>query len=392
MTSRNLLIALAAAAALAVAFDSHRAAAAGRPNPPADPAPAATAAADPVVQIALLLDTSGSMDGLIAQAKTQLWKVVNEFARARYNGKAPRVEVALYEYGNQGLSAQSGFIRQVAPLTTDLDRISEQLFALRTNGGDEYCGQVIQVATRELQWSSAKGALKMIFIAGNEPFTQGPVAPDGAVKAAIAKGIVVNTVFCGGEQEGVRTGWKLGALLADGRYSFIDSNRAVTAVNAPQDAEIARLGAELNATYLAYGGDGRAKAARQRAQDRNAESAGMGAGVQRAMAKASANYKNDDWDLVDASKSGKVAVGSMEKAALPEEMRGMTEEQRTEHVAKMAARRDALRSQIQKLEAERRAYVAAEESKRAKEGPAGIDRAMLESVHAQAAKAAYTFE
>ncbi|MGC4120375.1 MAG: VWA domain-containing protein [Myxococcales bacterium] len=387
MTSRNLLIALAVAAALAVAFDSHHASAAGRPNPPA------ATATDPVVQIALLLDTSSSMDGLIAQAKTQLWKVVNEFARARYNGKAPRVEVALYEYGNQGLSSQSGWIRQVAPLTTDLDRISEQLFALRTNGGDEYCGQVIQVATRELQWSDAKGALKMIFIAGNEPFTQGPVAPDGAVKAAIAKGIVVNTVFCGGEREGISTGWKQGALLADGRYSFIDSNQVVAAVTAPQDAEIAKLGAELNATYLAYGGDGKAKAMRQQAQDKNAESAGMGAGVQRAMAKASANYKNDDWDLVDAAKAGKVAVGTVSADALPEEMRGMNEEQRKEHVAKMATKRTELQAKIQKLEAERRTYVAAEETKRAKAAaPASIDRAMLESVHAQAAKADYAFE
>lgn len=383
MTSRNFLLVLAAAALLAVAFDSHKASAAGRPNPPA------AGQADPVVQIALLLDTSGSMDGLIAQAKTQLWKVVNEFARARYNGKAPRVEVALYEYGNQGLSAQSGWIRQVAPLTTDLDRISEQLFALRTNGGDEYCGQVIQVASRELQWSDAKGALKMIFIAGNEPFTQGPVAPDGAVKAAIAKGIVVNTVFCGGEQEGVQTGWKQGALLADGRYSFIDSNRAVAAVTAPQDAEIAKLGAELNATYIAYGGEGKAKAMRQQAQDSNAASAGQGAGVQRAMAKASANYRNDDWDLVDAAKAGK----KVEKEALPAEMQAMNDAEQKEHIAKMATKRTELQAKIQKLEADRRTYVAAEESKRAKAaGPASIDKAMLESVHAQAAKADYVFE
>ena len=387
MTSRNLLFALAAATLLALAFDAHQASAAGRPNPPAD------GQADPVVQIALLLDTSGSMDGLIAQAKTQLWKVVNEFARARYQGKAPRVEVALYEYGNQGLSSQSGWIRQVAPLTTDLDRISEQLFGLRTNGGDEYCGQVISVATRELAWSQAKGALKMIFVAGNEPFTQGPVAPDGAVKAAIAKGIVVNTVFCGGEQQGIQTGWKQGALLADGRYSFIDSNQVVAAVTAPQDAEIAKLGAELNATYVAYGTEGRAKAERQQMQDRNAASAGMGAPVQRAMAKASANYKNDDWDLVDASKSGKVAVEKVSEEALPAEMRGMTEAQRKDHLTKMAATREELRSKIQKLESERRSYVAAEESKRAKEGgKATLDHAMLETVHAQAARANYAFE
>ena len=162
---------------------------------------------------------------------------------------------------------------------------------------------------------------------------------------------------------------------------------------APQDAEIAKLGAALNATYIAYGGEGKKKAERQVAQDSNAASAGQGAGVQRAMAKASANYKNDDWDLVDASKSGKVAVGAVDKEALPEEMRGMTEDQRKDHVAKMGAKRDELRTQIQKLESERRGYVASEEKKQAaKGGAATLDHAMLETVHAQAAKAAYTFE
>jgi hypothetical protein len=377
---------LAAAVVAALAFESYRAhAAEGRPNPPA-------ASDNPLVQIAILLDTSNSMDGLIAQAKTQLWTVVNEFARARRNGKAPRVEVALYEYGNTRLSKSNGWIRQVAPLTTDLDRISEQLFALRTRGGDEYCGQVIQTATNELAWSDRADALKMIFIAGNEPFNQGPVEPNGAAKAAIKKGIVVNTIFCGNEAEGVSTGWKQGALVADGRFSFIDQGRAVAAVVAPQDAEIARLGAELNATYVAYGVEGKKKAERQQMQDSNASAAGMGAPVQRAMTKASANYKNSDWDLVDASKDGKVALGEVQAAALPDEMRGMNEGERKVYIDKMAQKRAALQVQIQKLEGDRRGYVAAEQGKRAKGSTATLDEAMLKTVHEQAAKASYSFE
>jgi hypothetical protein len=94
----------------------------------------------PVVQLAILLDTSNSMDGLIAQAKTQLWNIVNEFATAKQDGKAPRVQVALYQYGNNGLSKEKGWVQQVLPLTDDLDKLSEQLFALKTNGGKEYCG------------------------------------------------------------------------------------------------------------------------------------------------------------------------------------------------------------------------------------------------------------
>src|SRR5262245_15502901 len=91
------------------------------------------------IQVAILLDTSGSMDGLIDQAKSQLWRIVNELAAARRQGAAARVEIALYEYGKQTVSAEDGFVRRILPFTDDLDRVSEALFALRTNGGEEYC-------------------------------------------------------------------------------------------------------------------------------------------------------------------------------------------------------------------------------------------------------------
>src|SRR5688572_17798159 len=128
------------------------------------------------IMLALLLDTSNSMDGLIDQAKSQLWKIVNELAQAKCgDGAVPDIQIALYEYGNSGLPVTSGYIRQVSPFTTDLDVVSDKLFALRTNGGDEYCGQVIKTSLNELAWSSSSEDLKMIFIAGNEPFNQGHV-------------------------------------------------------------------------------------------------------------------------------------------------------------------------------------------------------------------------
>jgi hypothetical protein len=122
----------------------------------------------PLVQIAVLLDTSGSMQGLIEQAKTQLWKLVNEFITAKQDGKTPVVQVALYEYGKSSLRSEDHWIRQIQPLTRDLDKVSEELFALTTNGGDEYCGAVIQRATLDLAWDANPKVYKAIFIAGNE--------------------------------------------------------------------------------------------------------------------------------------------------------------------------------------------------------------------------------
>ncbi|MFY0529757.1 hypothetical protein ACN28I_43540 [Archangium gephyra] len=47
----------------------------------------------PKVQIALLLDTSSSMDGLIEQTKRQLWTVVNAFQKAQRDGQQARLEL-----------------------------------------------------------------------------------------------------------------------------------------------------------------------------------------------------------------------------------------------------------------------------------------------------------
>src|SRR5882724_6606932 len=146
------------------------------------------------IMLALLLDTSNSMDGLIDQAKSQLWKIVNELAAAKcYDGKKPNIRIALYEYGNDGLPSSEGYIRQVSGLTTDLDLISEKLFSLTTNGGNEFCGAVIKKSLTQLDWSSSRSDLKLIFIAGNEPFTQGTVSYNLACGLAKEKGVVVNT-------------------------------------------------------------------------------------------------------------------------------------------------------------------------------------------------------
>ncbi|MDW8263215.1 MAG: vWA domain-containing protein, partial [Phycisphaerales bacterium] len=147
----------------------------------------------PRVQIAILLDTSNSMDGLIFQARTQLWTIVNEFARCRRDGVRPRLEVALYEYGNNSLSPGEGYVRQVIGFTDDLDHFSEKLWQLTTNGGHEFCGEVIWQAVRGLSWSRDPRAYRAIFIAGNEPFTQGELDYREACAAAVERGIVVNT-------------------------------------------------------------------------------------------------------------------------------------------------------------------------------------------------------
>ena len=351
-----------------------------------------TVARKPLVQIAILLDTSSSMDGLIEQAKGQLWRICNEFIKARQNGVAPEVQVALYEYGKSSLSQGSGWIRRIQPLTTDLDKISEELFALRTNGGDEFCGWVIKQAVSELEWSPRPDVYKVIFIAGNEPFTQGPVNYVESCKAAISKGIIVNTIHCGPEAEGISTKWKDGAVIADGKFLVIDQNRAVVSIEAPQDQEIARLGEELNKTYLAFGAAGRAGAERQKGQDANAAALtpASGAVVQRAVAKASANYQNSTWDLVDAAKEENFDVSKLKTEELPAEMRKMKLTERKAFIEKNTTKRGELQKKIQQLNADRDQYVA--QRRKGTSGVDTLDAAVISAVREQGAKRNLVFK
>jgi len=334
----------------------------------------------PKVQIAILLDNSGSMEGLINQARTEIWKVVNEFATAKQNGVRPRLELALYEYGDGVVRLQS--------FTTELDRVSEKLFGMSVHGGDEYCGQVIQTAVNDLEWSGDPDDLKLIYIAGNEPFTQGPVKPAAAIEAAKHKGITVNPISCGGDD----ATWRAGSVVAGGDYLVIDHNSVVAQVAAPQDAEIARLGQQLNKTYLGYGAQGAASQARQAAEDKKAAAASPSAAITRSVSKGSAQYDNSGWDLVDGTTRGGVKVEKLADDQLPAEMKGMDEQQKKDFVAQKAKERAQIQQKIQELGKQRKAYLAEEAAKAPAPAPATLDAAMVGSARKRAAEKSFSFE
>jgi hypothetical protein len=340
------------------------------------------------IQLAILLDTSGSMEGLIDQAKAQLWKVVNELARARRNGARPALEVALFEYGNDGLAQEDGYIKCVTDLTTDLDLVSERLFALATNGGSEYCGMAIDRAVGRLSWSGAKEALKLVFIAGNEPFTQGPVAYREACRRAAAAGIIVNTVFCGEAAEGVAGSWKDGADRADGRYLSIDQDSREASIATPYDKEIVALGDELNATYVAYGRAGEESKSRQAAQDSNAAAMSAESAVQRSVAKSQAAYVNAGWDLVDAVREKKADLRSLKDDELPAELRALAPAKREQYVKDLGARREAIQKRITDANEKRRLYV--EQAVRQSAEPSTLERAILSAVRDEAVRKGFS--
>ncbi|VAW09953.1 FIG00652135: hypothetical protein [hydrothermal vent metagenome] len=343
-----------------------------------------------VVKIALLLDTSNSMDGLINQAKAQLWDIVNKFTYAKCgNDTRPTLQIALYQYGNDNLSSREGYIQQVLGFSSDLDEISEKLFSLTTNGGEEFCGEVIQTSLKQLDWGKNPDNLKMIFIAGNEPFTQGKLSYRDAVTNAKEKDVIVNTIFCGDYEQGINTEWKKGAILTGGEYIAIDHNRQVVHVKTPYDKIIIELNSKLNKTYISYGSMGASKMALQRAQDDNAYELEENVAVKRAVSKSSHLYKNSSWDLVDAVENEEIVLGEIKEDELPAELTGKSTEEMNTYIKEKKTARKKIQKEIQALNTKREAYIAENQ----KEDSTGeLENAMLRAIKKQAEKKNYTWD
>lgn len=334
------------------------------------------------IKVALLLDTSGSMSGLINQAKAKLWEIVNELSYAKYGIKKPDLEIALYEYGNDGLSNKKGFIRKVLHFSNDLDEISEKLFSLTTNGGEEYCGQVIQTSLNELEWGKNKNDLRLIFIAGNEPFTQGEINYKDAIINAKEKDITINTIFCGDFRNGISGKWQDGATIGGGDYMTINHNKKIVHIVTPFDDEIIILNKKLNKTYIYYGNDGFSKYSNQKIQDSNAESLDEVVIVKRAISKSSRLYSNSAWDLVDADKNKKIDYTKIKRQKLPKELQNKSVSEIKIYVKEQAKKRKEIQNKIKELDLKRRKFI----TKKQKEGNKNneLDNVMIKAIKRQA--------
>lgn len=341
------------------------------------------------VQIALLLDTSNSMDGLINQAKSQLWDIVNEFSLAKRGNKSrPTLQIALYQYGNDHLSADEGYIQQVLGFSSDLDEISEKLFSLTTNGGEEYCGKVIQTSLQQLPWKKDPDQLRLIFIAGNEPFDQGRYNYKSALDNANEKDVVVNTIFCGDFEQGINSNWKKGASLTGGEYMAIDHNKKIVHISTPYDEIIIKLNTKLNKTYISYGAMGQSKLSAQTEQDNNAYELQEAVAVKRAVSKSSRLYNNKNWDLVDAYDDAEFEIESIAKEELPDELQDKSNLEIKQYVEGKKTEREKIQNEIQEYNAKRTAYIAKNQDE---DSSGALENAMINAIKKQAALKNYNW-
>jgi len=324
---------------------------------------------NPKIQAAILLDVSNSMDGLIEQAKAQLWTMVNVMGKAKCNGETPQIEIALYEYGRDNNDLKKGYVKQITPFTSDLDNLSQKLFQLTTNGGEEYCGYVIHTSLNELNWDSTSSNYKVIFISGNEDFLQGNISYTLACTEAKKKGVIVNTIYCGDRLQGIKEHWNLLGECGNGSFTNINSDAKPEDIPTPYDSTLITLNNKLNATYIYYGAAGKGKKELQGSMDVANLTVNSYAGVNRAVAKASpGTYKNSTWDLVDAKEDDKKILDKVDFKTLPDSLQKKSKAELEVMVNQKSKERAGIQKEMQDVNMKREAYIAAEKIKKAKAG------------------------
>lgn len=318
----------------------------------------------PKIQVAVLLDVSNSMDGLIQQAKAQLWNMVSVMGKAECNNVSPTIEIALYEYGRSNNNPNDGYVKQINGFTNDLDQVSQNLFGLTTNGGDEYCGHVMYNSLTQMNWDSSSASYKVIFIAGNEEFLQGDISFSKACEEARKRNVIVNTIYCGNKVQGINEHWNLGSECGLGSFTNINQDAKLEEISTPYDSTLFVLNGRLNNTYVGYGSIGSSGFIAQEAADQQNYSLNKTAAAKRVAVKSQSNlYRNGSWDMVDAQKADSSFIRRLDKKDLPDSLRNKNTKELEQIVAQKTRERSAIQQEIASISAKRESYIAAERKK-----------------------------
>jgi hypothetical protein len=323
----------------------------------------------PKIQVAILLDVSNSMDGLIEQAKSQLWNMVKILGRVRCDNENPEIEVALFEYGRSTNSGYEGYVKHIAGFTKDLDQLGIELNSLTTNGGDEYCGYVMNTSLEKLNWDTSTASYKVIFIAGNESFLQGNISYTIACNKAREKGIIVNTIYCGDWKQGLAEHWNLGAECGNGSFTIINQDAKQEFIPSPYDSALYLLNNQFNDTYVYYGNAGKPRSKKMMQMDTvaHADPNDINKILNYVIVKSNRQLRNDEsWDLASVYEKDSTGKLEFDKKTLPDSLQNKTDEQIQQIVSKKALERIRVRKEIDSLSKLRDLYIATEEIKRNK--------------------------
>lgn len=345
------------------------------------------------IDLVFAIDVSGSMEHIINAAQKKIWAIVNQMASAK---PMPTLRIGLVAYRGEQEQCYGGTGFKVWDLSDDLDKVYQQLMALKTDNGNKECvGRAIYEATQTMSWNKDKNGFKVIFVLGNEPANQDTNQEKYGYKKvageAIKQDILINTTYCAQGGESATSEWQEIARLADGSFASISLQGKVVEISTPMDKELVELNRKLNETYVSYGRRGKEKKARQEQMDKEANKVGgPSASAERTLTKAGGGYQSGDWDLVEAIKDKDFKLAEVEEKELPEEMKKMDEAERKSYLEAKSKGRSEIEKQIQELGKKREGYLQEEMKKQQLAGDE-FDQVILKTLRQQAEKKGFNF-
>jgi Mg-chelatase subunit ChlD len=347
----------------------------------------------PRIDVVFVLDTTGSMGGLIQTAKEKIWSIATTMASAQ---QTPEIRIGLVAYRDRS----DAYVTKVVDLSDDLDSVYATLMDFQADGGGdtpESVNKALYDAVHQMSWSEQDQAYKVIFLVGDAPphMDYNEVQYPEIVASALEKGIVVNTIQCGDVSTAVEP-WTQIASLGHGNFFQVEQAGSAVAYSTPYDEEIAELSAKLDDTRLYYGTEEEKEKMRDKvaATDKLNASASYASRARRGVFNASAGGRTNllgENELIDAVSSGTVDLDDIEKDALPETVAVMAPAEQQAYVAGLASERADLKRQIQELSQDRDGYLAkkVEEAGGLEES---LDQKLYDTVREQAGKAGLEYE
>lgn len=335
-------------------------------NPPSMPAlkPVSaqiTANHKPLVEVVFVLDTTSSMSDLIQAAKDNIWSIASNMAQAQ---PQPQLRIGLVAFRDRG----DAYVTKVVDLSEDLDSMYATLMDFQAQGGGdgpESVNQALYDAVHRVSWSQDPNAYQVVFLVGDaQPHMDyaDDIKYPVTIRAAAAKGIVVNTIQAG-EDANTLVEWERIAALSQGDFFKVSQGGDAIALATPFDEEMATLAKELDSTRLSYGDAQQLEraAAKTAAIDKLNATGSVSSLAQRAAFNATseageANFLGER-ELVADLEEGRVDLASLDADQLPEPLRELNGEDRAKVVAQTRAKRAELSSNLVALAEQRQQYL-----------------------------------
>lgn len=349
----------------------------------------------PLVEAVFVLDTTGSMSGLIAAAKEKIWSIANTLASA---DPAPDIRMGLVGYRDRG----DAYVTAVTPLTDDLDAVYAELMQYQAGGGGdgpESVNQALHEAVTRMAWhTNSARAYRVIFLVGDAPPHMdypNDIRYPKSCQLAARQGIIINTIQCGTVSDTTPV-WRQIAHLAEGSFFHVSQSGSAVLYKTPYDEKIAELSRDLDGTRLYYGESGHIAKMEARAKlaDRIYDAAAPSAVAQRTLfnsGKSGAKNFLGGQELVQAVEDGSVDLEKIKKEHLPEEVRGLKPAKLKSLVDERIRKRKALREKIAQWSKKRQHYIEAKVRQEKDAGATSLDAKIYSCIQAQATKAAINY-